>query len=167
MFGTSIPSWLLSSPISYLLVPLTCCGVYNPCLCCLSANAGSIPLWLRQSSLGNACGPLCVSHSQADHERATGTGVGRFHQPQTGTKIFGCTSFFDHVAKINQSKCPWSQNVVSVGLLKIVKGRWTCLPLTLRFYHMKKQLTPETFRSMAECFLSELSSSGPLRCSLK
>lgn len=60
--------------------------------------------------------------------------------PKTGKKIFGCASFFDHAAKINQSRYPWSQNVVSIGLLKIVKGRWACLPLALRFYHMKKTM---------------------------
>ena len=49
--------WLLL-PISLLLVPLTCCGVYRPCLSCQSASAGSILSWLRQSSLGNACGAL-------------------------------------------------------------------------------------------------------------
>lgn len=60
--------------------------------------------------------------------------------PKTGRKIFGCASFFDHGAKINQAKYPWSQNVVSIGLLKIVKGRWACLPLAFRFYHMKKTI---------------------------
>lgn len=60
--------------------------------------------------------------------------------PKTGKKIFGCAPFFDHAAKINQSNYPWSQNVVSIGLLKIVKGRWACLPLAFRFYHMKKTI---------------------------
>ena len=60
--------------------------------------------------------------------------------PKTGKKIFACASFFDHAAKINQAKYPWSQNVVSIGLLKIVKGRWACLPLAFRFYHMKKTI---------------------------
>jgi hypothetical protein len=63
-----------------------------------------------------------------------------FINPKTGKMIFGCASFFDHAAKINQSKYPWSQNVVSIGLLKMVKGRWACLPLTFRFYHMKKTI---------------------------
>ena len=44
--------------------------------------------------------------------------------PKTGKKIFGCAFVFDHAAKINQSQYPWSQNIVSVGLLKVVKGRW-------------------------------------------
>ncbi len=61
-----------------------------------------------------------------------------FINPKTGKKIFGCASFFDHAAKLNQSKYPWSQNVVVIGLLKTVKGRWACLPLAFRFYHMKK-----------------------------
>jgi len=63
-----------------------------------------------------------------------------FINPKTGKKIFGCASFFDHAAKVNQSSYPWSQNVVSIGLLKIVKGRWACLPLAFRFYHMKKTI---------------------------
>lgn len=63
-----------------------------------------------------------------------------FINPKTGKKIFGCASFFDHAAKTNQSSYPWSQNVVSIGLLKKIKGRWACLPLAFRFYHMKKTI---------------------------
>ncbi|WP_457552213.1 hypothetical protein [Desulfobacula sp.] len=44
--------------------------------------------------------------------------------PKTGKKIFDCARVFDHAAKVNQSKYPWVQNVVSIGLLKIIKGRW-------------------------------------------
>ena len=40
---------------------------------------------------------------------------------------------------INQN-IPGQQNVVSINPLKIVKGRWTCLPLAFRFYHMKKTI---------------------------
>jgi hypothetical protein len=60
--------------------------------------------------------------------------------PKTGKKIFGCGKVFDHAAKLNQSKYPWAQNIVAVGLLKIVKGRWACLPLSYRFYHLKKSV---------------------------
>jgi hypothetical protein len=60
--------------------------------------------------------------------------------PKTGKKIFGCGKFFDHAAKQNQSKYPWAQNIVAIGLLKIVKGRWACLPLNYRFYHLKKNI---------------------------
>ena len=41
--------------------------------------------------------------------------------PKTGKKIFGCANIFDHAAK-HQSKYPWAQNVVAVGLLKISKA---------------------------------------------
>jgi len=58
--------------------------------------------------------------------------------PKTGRKIFGCAKVFDHAAKQNQSQYPWAQNIVAVGLLKMVKGRWACLPLSHRFYHLKK-----------------------------
>jgi DDE superfamily endonuclease len=60
--------------------------------------------------------------------------------PKTGKKIFGCAKVFDHAAKQNQSRYPWAQNIVAVGLLKIVKGRWVCLPLNYRFYHLKKSI---------------------------
>ena len=60
--------------------------------------------------------------------------------PRRGKKIFGCEKIFDHAAKLNQSKYPWAQNIVTVGLLKIVKGRWACLPLSYRFYHLKKSI---------------------------
>ncbi|WP_230990810.1 transposase [Bathymodiolus platifrons methanotrophic gill symbiont] len=52
---------------------------------------------------------------------------------KVGKKIFGCEAIFDHAAKSNQSKYPWAQNIVSVGLLKQVKGRWACLFLDFRF----------------------------------
>ena len=61
-----------------------------------------------------------------------------FINPKTGRNIFGCSSVFDHAAKANQSKYPWAQNVVLVGLLKRIKGRWACLPLAHRFYLPKK-----------------------------
>lgn len=60
--------------------------------------------------------------------------------PKTGRKIFGCAKIFDHAAKQNQSKYPWAQNIVAIGLLKMVKGRWACLPLSYRFYHLKKNI---------------------------
>ena len=47
--------------------------------------------------------------------------------PKVGKNIFGCDTVFDHAAKANQSRYPWAQNIVSVGLLKLVKGRWACL----------------------------------------
>lgn len=70
--------------------------------------------------------------------------------PKTGKKIFGCANIFDHAAKQNQSKYPWAQNVVAVGLLKIVKGRWACLPLNYRFYHMKKSIAQMADKSKIE-----------------
>jgi len=60
--------------------------------------------------------------------------------PKTGKKIFGCGKVFDHAAKQNQSKYPWAQNIVAVGLLKMIKGRWACLPMGYRFYHLKKSI---------------------------
>jgi hypothetical protein len=66
--------------------------------------------------------------------------VDDFINPKTGRTIFGCSRFFDHAAKANQSRYPWAQNVVLVGLLKRIKGRWACLPLAHRFYLSKKAI---------------------------
>lgn len=63
---------------------------------------------------------------------------------KTGRKIFGCGFFHDHTAKLNQPTYPWSQNLVSIGLLKEIKGRWSCLPLALRFYFMKKDIEAQS-----------------------
>jgi DDE superfamily endonuclease len=60
--------------------------------------------------------------------------------PKVGKNIFGCETVFDHAAKANQSKYPWAQNMVSVGLLKSIKGRWACLFLDFRFYLPKKTI---------------------------
>lgn len=60
--------------------------------------------------------------------------------PKTGKNIFACAKVFDHAAKQNQSRYPWAQNIVTVGLLKMIKGRWACLPLSHRFYHLKKNM---------------------------
>lgn len=59
---------------------------------------------------------------------------------KSGRKIFGCGFFHDHTAKLNQPSYPWSQNIVSIGLLKIIKGRWSCVPLAFRFYLLKKDI---------------------------
>jgi hypothetical protein len=66
-----------------------------------------------------------------------------FINPKVGKKIFGCETIFDHAAKANQSTYPWAQNIVSVGLLKQVKGRWACLFLDFRFYLPKKTINAE------------------------
>ena len=58
--------------------------------------------------------------------------------PKTGTKIFGCAKVFDHAGKQNQSHYPWAQNIVAIGLLKVIKGRWACLPLSQRYYLQEK-----------------------------
>jgi len=62
---------------------------------------------------------------------------------KTGRKIFGCGFFHDHTAKLNQPNYPWSQNIVSIGLLNVIKGRWCCLPLAFRFYLMKKDINAQ------------------------
>jgi len=67
-----------------------------------------------------------------------------FINPKTGKRIFGCSHIFDHAAKSNQSKYPWAQNVVLVGLLKRIKGRWACLPLAHRFYLPKKAIASKS-----------------------
>ncbi|MDX8390674.1 MAG: transposase [Mariprofundaceae bacterium] len=60
--------------------------------------------------------------------------------PKVGRKVFGCSYVFDHAAKANQSKYPWAQCFTAIGLLKLVKGRWTCIPLIHRFYLPKNAI---------------------------
>ena len=74
--------------------------------------------------------------------------------PKTGKKIFGCAKMFDHAAKQNQSRYPWAQNVVAIGLLKVIKGRWTCLPLSQRYYFPKDEISKSkpTFKSVEISF---------------
>jgi len=57
---------------------------------------------------------------------------------KTGKTIFGCGHFHDHASKGNQTAYPWSQCILTVGLLKKVKSRWVCMPLGFKFYMMQK-----------------------------
>jgi hypothetical protein len=54
--------------------------------------------------------------------------------PKTGRKVFACQPTFDHAAKTNRSQYPWAQTIVTPGLLKVIHGRWACLPLAFAFY---------------------------------
>lgn len=60
--------------------------------------------------------------------------------PKSGKTIFACDTMFDHAAKANQSEYPLAQNIVAVGLLKFIKGRWTCLFLDFKFYFAQKTI---------------------------
>jgi hypothetical protein len=89
---------------------------------------------------------------------------------KTGRQIFGCGFFHDHTAKRNQPTYPWSQNVVCIGLLKNIKGRWSCLPLAFRFYFMKKDIAAQsvtTQKSGATVdFQSKLAQAVEMLCSV-
>jgi hypothetical protein len=54
--------------------------------------------------------------------------------PKTGKHIFACQRTFDHAAKTNQTRWPWAQTIVTVGLLTQIHGRWSCVPLAFAFY---------------------------------
>jgi hypothetical protein len=60
--------------------------------------------------------------------------------PKTGKKIFACQKTFDHAAKSNQTRWPWAQTIVTVGLLKSIHGRWCCIPLAFGFYLRRQTL---------------------------
>ncbi len=89
---------------------------------------------------------------------------------KTGRKIFGCGFFHDHTAKLNQPSYPWSQNVVSIGLLKRIKGRWSCLPLAFRFYFMKKDIQAEAVTTKKSgstvVFQSKMTQAAQMLCSV-
>jgi len=81
-----------------------------------------------------------------------------FINPKTGKKIFGCASVFDHAAKQNQSKYPWAQNIVSIGLLKMIKGRWACLPLG----HCESRDALKKLNNSLSIFQGEVFASGQI-----
>jgi len=89
-----------------------------------------------------------------------------FINPKVGQRIFGCERIFDHAAKANQSQYPWAQNIVSVGLLKRVKGRWACLFLDFRFYLALKTIIGQketaTIRGSVVPFQTKLVQAGLL-----
>jgi hypothetical protein len=66
--------------------------------------------------------------------------------PKTGKKIFACQKTFDHAAKSNQSRWPWAQTIVTVGLLKSIHGRWSCIPLAFAFYLRRQTLAAGCIR---------------------
>ena len=80
--------------------------------------------------------------------------------PKSGKKIFGCGHFHDHAAKRGQTSYPWSQCILTLGLLKKVKSRWACLPLDFQFYIMKKDIEAATinatFRGEVVSFRSKM-----------
>ncbi len=66
--------------------------------------------------------------------------------PKTGQHIFACQRTFDHAAKTNQTCYPWAQTLVTVGLLKRIHGRWSCLPLAFAFYLRRTSLEERCIR---------------------
>jgi hypothetical protein len=86
--------------------------------------------------------------------------------PKVGKNIFGCETVFDHAAKANQSRYPWAQNMVSVGLLKSIKGRWACLFLDFRFYLSQKTIQAEKetakVRGKVVSFQTKLAQAGQM-----
>jgi len=66
--------------------------------------------------------------------------------PKTGKKIFACQKTFDHAAKSNQTRWPWAQTIVTVGLLKSIHGRWSCIPLAFAFYLRRQTLAAGCIR---------------------
>jgi hypothetical protein len=66
--------------------------------------------------------------------------------PKTGKKIFACQRTFDHAAKSNQTRWPWAQTIVTVGLLKPIHGRWSCIPLAFAFYLRRQTLSADCIR---------------------
>lgn len=66
--------------------------------------------------------------------------------PKTGKKVFACQSTFDHAAKANQARYVWAQTIVTVGLLKVVHGRFSCIPLAFAFYLRRVSLRQACIR---------------------
>jgi len=67
--------------------------------------------------------------------------------PKSGKKIFGCGHFHNHATKGSQNSYPWSQCILAIGLLKVVKSRWVCMPLDFRFYMMLKDIEAKSINA--------------------
>lgn len=66
--------------------------------------------------------------------------------PKTGKKVFACQTTFDHAAKTNQMRYVWAQTIVTVGLLKVIHGRWSCVPMAFAFYLRRVSLREACIR---------------------
>jgi hypothetical protein len=75
--------------------------------------------------------------------------------PKTGTEVLACQRSFDHAAKTNQRRFPWAQTIVTVGLPKVIHGRWCCLPLAFAFYVRKATLAQRSVRIRARALTFE------------
>ena len=42
---------------------------------------------------------------------------------KTSKKVIACDHSFDHAPRTNQSRFPWAQTLVTVGLLRVIHGR--------------------------------------------
>lgn len=65
---------------------------------------------------------------------------------KTGRHIFGCQRSFDHAAKDNQTRWPWAQTIVVLGLLRRIHKRWACIPLAFAFYLRRATLRAQCMR---------------------
>ena len=138
--GSLMPSWLSSSlsPRPYLQ---TFSVASTPCSVSTSTNGDSTPSMASNKLPWDKLWPALwriIPNPLSDGRLLIA--LDDFINPKAGRKIFGCSHIFDHAAKANQSKYPWAQNVVLIGLLKRIKGRWACLPLAHRFYLPKKAI---------------------------
>jgi hypothetical protein len=52
----------------------------------------------------------------------------------TGKYVFADQRTFDHAAKRNQTRGPWTQAIVTMGLLVPIHGRGSFLPSAFAFY---------------------------------
>ena len=82
---------------------------------------------------------------------------------KTGRKVFACQRTFDHAAKTNQSQYPWAQTIVTVGLLKKIHGRWSCLPLAFAFYFRLQTLGGRCIRVRGEAVVFQTKFSQAVR----
>jgi hypothetical protein len=91
--------------------------------------------------------------------------------PKTGKHIFARQRTFDHAAKTNQTRWPWAQTLLTVGLLTPIQGRWSGIPLAFSFYLRRQTLRAGglRLRRQAVVFADKFAhawapSSGRFRC---
>ena len=97
----------------------------------------------EQAALGSDCG-WCSGNRRFPILLSRAGCWWRWMIPLTtrqGARFVGCGFFHDQYRQTQPAKTyPWVSECFHWVQLKMIKGRWCCLPLAFRFYFMKKDI---------------------------
>ena len=80
-------------------------------------------------------GDAVAGDPRSADRRAPAAGPGRFAStPRPGARCLAARPPSTTPPRPTRAGIPWAQTIVTVGLLKVIHGRWSCLPLAFAFY---------------------------------